>query len=73
MARKITKFQSENGKEFDNEIEADIEDVKHQITNYVRGEFVRDMDSEMIANTIIENCREFHTLLGKLTSLKNKS
>ena len=71
MAKQIVKYVSNNGKEFDTEIKAKIEDAKSKIYKFVDDvDSSNQMTNEEVAEMLIDNVDSFHRLLSELKGLK---
>ena len=71
MAKQIVKYFSNNGKEFDSEIKAEIEYANHRIRQFVDDVGSSDqMTNEEVAEMLIDNVDSFHRLLSELKGLK---
>lgn len=70
MAKKITKYEAINGKVFDTEVEAQIEDASEKLLQQLGNDCYRDMGHDDFRDVLLENLDVYNNLLATIKGLK---
>lgn len=70
MAKAVTKYESTNGKVFDTEVEAQIEDASEKLLQQLGNDCYHDMGHDDFRNMLLENLDVYNNLLATIKGLK---